>query len=34
MSVLERLGLGPKTFQVHHATDFASAQDMARSLAI
>lgn len=34
MSVLERLGLGTKTFKVHHAPDFASALNMARKLAI
>ena len=34
MSVLERLGFGQKTYQVHHALDFRSAQDMARKLAM
>lgn len=33
MSILDRLGLGRSSDEVHHAADFASAQDLARKLA-
>src|SRR3546814_9904193 len=33
MSILDRLELGSLSDEVHHATDFASAQDLARKLA-